>query len=42
MSRWALGMLLAASVLAMPVHAQDDQSSKRDYTDNAQRDRQIA
>ena len=42
MSRWVLGMLLAASVLAMPVHAQDDLSSKRDYTDNAQRDRPIA
>ena len=35
-------LLLAACAFALPVHAQDDLSSKRDYTDNAQRDRPVA
>ncbi len=42
MSRSILTLVLAACVLAVPAHAQEDLSSKRDYTDNAQRDRPIA
>jgi hypothetical protein len=38
----SIGILLLSCVLAMPAHAQEDLSSKRDYTDNAQRDRPIA
>ena len=43
MSRRIIGLLLVAGLFAVPVHAQEeDLSSRRDYTDNAQRDRPIA